>query len=156
MPFSPEDQTIVQKGRRVKAVAIADPGVGHAAEIEQAIPVDVVARQAGDFQAEHDAHPAESDLRGEAGEPGALRPSGARYPQVFVDDDHLVAGPAPLTGFLDQRILAGGGLAVIFDLGGAGLTNVDDGRAFGVVGFDFACITHGFSPGVGWVESPGR
>ncbi len=94
--------------------------------------------------------------RREASEPGALGPSGTRETQVFVDDDHLFLGPAQLAGFLHQSILASGGLPVVFDLGRAGLTNVDDRRALRVVGFYFALIIHGSSPSPDFVEQPGR
>ena len=67
-----EDQAIVEKRRMIDAVAIADQRVGHAAEIEQAIPVGIIARQAGDFQSEHDAHVPERDFGGHVSEAGAL------------------------------------------------------------------------------------
>ena len=140
----------------IDAVAVSDQSVGHAAQIEEAIPVGIIARQAGDFQSEHDAHAAEADFGGEASEPGALGPSRTRQTQIFVDDHDLFFGPAQLAGLLDQSILASGRLPMVFDLGRTGLTNVDDGRALRVVGFDFAGIIHGFSPSVGWVEPPGR
>ena len=151
--LQPEHQAIVKKRRMIDAVAIADQRVGHAAEIEQAIPVGIIAGQAGDFQSEHDAHAAESDFRGEACEAGALGPSGTGKAQVFVDDGHLFLSPAQLARFLDQSILASGGLAVVFDLGRAGLANVDDRGALRVVGFDFARIIHGFSPPPGFVRA---
>jgi hypothetical protein len=47
--IQPEDQAIVEKRRMIDAVAIADQRVGHAAKIEQAIPVGNIAGQAGDF-----------------------------------------------------------------------------------------------------------
>ena len=50
-----EQQTIVEQRGMIDAVGIADQGVGEAAEIEQAIPIGVVAREARDFEAEHDA-----------------------------------------------------------------------------------------------------
>jgi hypothetical protein len=73
--LQPEDQAIVEKRRMIDAVAIADQRVSHATKIEQAIPVGIIAGQAGDFQAEHDAYAAESDFRREACEPGAFGPS---------------------------------------------------------------------------------
>ena len=56
----------------IDAVAISDQRVGDAAEIKQAIPVGIVARYTGDFQAEHDAGVAERDLRGHACEAGTV------------------------------------------------------------------------------------
>ena len=55
----------------VKAVAVSDQGVSNAAKIEEAIPVGIVARHAGDFQGEHDADVAEGHFRGQAREAGA-------------------------------------------------------------------------------------
>ena len=43
--FQAEDQAIVEQSRMIDAVAIADQRVGDAAQIEQAIPIGVVARQ---------------------------------------------------------------------------------------------------------------
>ena len=140
----------------VETVAVSDQRVGHAAEIEQAIPVGIVARHAGDFQAEHDADVAEGHFRGQACEAGALGESGARHPQVFVNDDHLFFGPTQLAGFLDQSILASGGFAVVFDLRRTGLANVDERRALDVTGFDFARIIHDSFPSPRCLERPGR
>ena len=82
----------------IDPVAVADQRIGNAAQIEQAIPVGIVARQARDFQSQHDADVAESHFRGHAGESGALRRSGAGQAQVFINDDHLFLGPSQLAG----------------------------------------------------------
>ena len=52
-----EHQAVVEQGGVIDAVGVGDQGVGDAAQIEQAIPVGVVARQARDLEAEHDARP---------------------------------------------------------------------------------------------------
>jgi hypothetical protein len=77
-PLQAQNQAIVEKRRMVDTVAISDQSVSHAAEIEQAIPVGMVARQAGNFQAEYDSRAAQSDFRGEMCEAGALTPSRTR------------------------------------------------------------------------------
>jgi hypothetical protein len=46
----------------IHTIAVSDQSVGYAAQIEQAIPVGIVACQAGDFEVEHDAHLTESNL----------------------------------------------------------------------------------------------
>ena len=78
----------------IDAVGIADEGVGEAAEIEQAIPIGIVAGEAGDFEAEHDPDMAEGDFGGEPGEAIALDDAGAGKPEVFVDNDDLLRRPA--------------------------------------------------------------
>jgi len=64
MSFQSEDQAIIEKSRMTDSVAISDQRIGHAAQIEQAIPVGVVTRQPGNFQPQHDAHVAQSHFRG--------------------------------------------------------------------------------------------
>ena len=53
-------------------------------------------------------------------------------PQIFIDDDHLLFGPTELRGPIRQGVLAGGRFAVMLDLAGRGLANVNVGRALGV------------------------
>src|SRR5215469_14153183 len=53
---------------------------------------------------------------------------------------------AQLADFFHQIILPSGGLAVVGDLCGAGLTNIDVGCALDMVGSYFARIIHGSSP----------
>ena len=140
----------------VDAVAISDQRVGDAAEIEQAIPVGIVARHPGDFEAEHDADVAEGHFRGHACEPGTLGESGAGQAQVLVDDDHLFLGPPEFLRLLEQSILARRGLAVVFDLSRGGLANVDEGGALGMAGLHFDQIIHDFPPGCGCLRPRGR
>ncbi len=131
----------------VDAVAVADQSLGDAAEIEQAIPIGIVACHARDFQREHDADVAERNFRSHARKSRALGESGAGYTQVFVDDGHLLLGPTEFPCFLDQSMLARGGLAVVLDLIGRGLANVDKGSALGMGGLYFGQVIHDFPPG---------
>ena len=57
-----EHQPIIKKRRMIETIAISDQSVGDAAEIEEAIPVSIVARQARDFEAEHDADMSRAQL----------------------------------------------------------------------------------------------
>jgi hypothetical protein len=41
-----EQQTVIEHGRMIEAVGIANERIGEAAEIEQAMPVGVIARKA--------------------------------------------------------------------------------------------------------------
>jgi hypothetical protein len=70
--FEPEHQTIIEQSRMIDAVSIADQSIGGAAEIEQPIPVGVIARQPRDFQSEHDANVPERDFGGHLSEAGTL------------------------------------------------------------------------------------
>ena len=140
----------------VEAVAVSDQRIGDAAEIEQAIPVGIVARHTGDFQGEHDARVTERHFCGHARESGALGESGARHAQVLINDDHLFLGPTQLAGVLEQRILASGGFAVVLDLCRSGLADIDQRCALDVGGFDFARIIHDFLLSSAFPERPER
>src|SRR6516225_6615708 len=139
----------------VDAVAVSDQSVGDTAEIKQAIPVGIVARHAGDFEAEYDANMAERHFCDHAGEPRALSKSRAGHTQVFVDDDHLFFGPTQLVGFLGQSILASRGFAVVLHLCRTGLANVDERHALDMAGFYFARIIHRSCSFRGRLEWPG-
>jgi len=151
-----ENQAIVEERRMIDAVAISHQSIGNAAQIEQAIPVGIVACQARDFQSEHDSRAAHSNFCSQVREAGALDPSRTRPAQIFIDDDHLFSGPAQLADFFHQVILASRGLAVVFDLRGAGLTDVDIGAALDMIRFYFARIIHGSSPPPDCVEQFAR
>src|SRR5262245_32000364 len=73
-----KQQSIVEQGRMIDAVGIADERVGKATEIKQAIPVGVVASETGDFEAEYDADVSERDFGSEASEASAFDDARAR------------------------------------------------------------------------------
>src|SRR5260370_25826008 len=85
-----EYQAIVEQRRMINAVAITDESIGETAKIEQAIPVSVVAGEAGDLEAKHNAHMTEGDFGDQTGEAASLHHARFRNPQVFLNDDHLL------------------------------------------------------------------
>ena len=76
----------------VDAVGVADQGVGQAAQVQQAVPVGVVAGQARDFQAQHDAGLAQRNLGRQSREAGPLGAGGTGATQILVNDFHLIGG----------------------------------------------------------------
>jgi hypothetical protein len=58
-------QSVVEYRGVVDPIGVADQSVSQAAEIEQAVPVGVVAGQTRDLQTEHNTDMAQCDLRGE-------------------------------------------------------------------------------------------
>jgi hypothetical protein len=133
----------------IDTIVIADERVGDAAEFQQSIPVSVVPGQTRDFQSEHDPHMGQSHFAGEARKSGSLVGPGAGQSEIFVDNDHVLFGPAELVGLVCQRVLPGGGFAVVFDLTGCGLADVNIGGALHVRGFDFGGISHRSAPAAG-------
>ena len=82
------------------------------------------------------------DFAGEACKSGARVRAGTGKSEIFVDDHHLSLGPTQLAGALSQGVWAGGGLAIMLDLTGCGLANVDVGGALLMRQFDFGRISH--------------
>ena len=62
-------QPVVERPRVIQAIAVADQRVGDGAQVQQPIPVGVVAGQAADLQAQHQPDVAEGDLGGQTGKP---------------------------------------------------------------------------------------
>ena len=111
-----EQQAIVEVRRVVDAILVEDERVGERANLEQAMPVGGVAREAGHLESEHDAGASHANLRDELLEALAVRRRRARLAEVGVDDDDAVARPAERDGALAQRVLALGALGILHDL----------------------------------------
>ena len=52
--LEPQHQAVVEESGVVYSIGIADQGVGHPTEVEQSVPIGIVACQARDFQSQHD------------------------------------------------------------------------------------------------------
>ena len=76
----------------------------------------------------------ESDLGGQPREAGSRHCAGPGQTEVLVDDDNPIGGPSKLAGLMHQGVLSIGRLAVVLDLGRAGLAQIDDGHAGKVAG----------------------
>ena len=87
--FHAEQQAVVEQSRMVDAVGVGDQGVGHPGQVQQPIPVGVVAGQPRNLQRQHDSHLSEPDLGGQLGEPGPARGTGTADAEVVID--HLTA-----------------------------------------------------------------
>ena len=67
--LKPEQEAIVEEGGMIDAVGVADQGIGEATQLDEAMPIGVVARQARDLEPEHEADVGERDFGGQPGEP---------------------------------------------------------------------------------------
>ena len=141
-----QQQTIVEQRRVVHAVGVADERVGHRAQVQQPIPVGVVARHARDLQPEDDAHVRQRHFGGHARKAAALMGRGAGQAEIFIDHGDPIGAPAQRRCALGQRVLARGGLAVVLDLRGRRLPHVDDRDAAQVRGLDLGVLTHRRAP----------
>ena len=127
LPFHSQNQAIVKIPRVVEAVFVADQRAGHAAELEELVPVGGVAGQPGAFQAEDDPGPAGGDLGDQLLESFPVGGAGAGVALVDVDDGDLGGGPAERDRLAAQVVPADRGLGVVDDLLEGGLADIQQG-----------------------------
>src|SRR2546425_2856743 len=140
----------------IETVGIADQGVRHGTQIEQAVPVGIVACQTRDFEAQHNAYQSHRNGGNEAGKSGTLVSAGTGQAEIFVDDGDLFAWPAQFNGAISQRILPFGGFTIVFHLRRRRLAHVDEGVALQMGWFDFATVSHDCAPHFGWLSLPAQ
>jgi hypothetical protein len=134
--LEPEQEPVVEIGRVIEPVLVADQRAGQRADLEQPVPVGVVARQAGDLEAEHDPGLAEPDVGDQPLEPLTAAGACAGLALVGVDHDDLLGRPAELHGSLAERVLALGRLAVVLDLAQGRLAHIEIRGARQMLGGD--------------------
>ena len=129
VPFRPSSSRSLKSHGVIEAVLVADQRGGQGADLQQPVPVGVVAGQSGHLQAEHDPGPAHADLGDQTLEAFPVRGRGPGVALVAVDDDDLLGRPAQGDGPLAQGVLAGGGLGVGQHLAQGGLADIQVGGA---------------------------
>src|SRR5262249_44613699 len=55
-PLESQQKAVIEQCRVIDAVIVTNQSVGQATQFQQAIPIDIVARQARDLEAENDPH----------------------------------------------------------------------------------------------------
>ena len=148
--FETEEESVVEQARVIKSVEITDEGIGDRTEVQQPIPLGVVACDPRRFQAEDDADLPHGHVVGHLGKAVTRYHSRPGVGQIFIHDLNLRFRPAQLNGTLAQLILPLGGLAVDQHLRGRGLTDVHVGAASPMRVLDFGIIAHGLVLGGRW------
>ena len=120
--FEAEQQTVVEQRRMIDAVGVPDQRVGETGEIDEAVPIGVVAGEPRHLETEHEPDAGECDLSGEARKSGACDRAGAGKAEVLVDDENAILGPAEFARFAGKCILPLRQFAIVLDLRGARLT----------------------------------
>ena len=141
-----EEEAVVEVRQVVDAIGVDDQGVGEPGQLQQAGQVRRRAGQAGHLQAQNGAdlphaHPTDQLL-----EPCPAVRGTPRKAQVDVDDLHHLSSPTQPDRLVGQRILAGGRLGVVPDLGQSGLADVHDRRPLPVARGDLLRAPHGVPP----------
>ena len=98
-----QQQPIVDVARIVHRLVIDQQRTGHGAQIEQVMPVPIVACQPRRFQRQHGADFATADRGQKLPEAGPVDQPATTASQVFVDDDH--AGETELASAVGQGVL---------------------------------------------------
>ncbi|MNS63244.1 hypothetical protein D3C72_963330 [compost metagenome] len=123
--FETQQQAVVEVARVVTTIGVDDKRMGECAQLEQAMPVQVRARQARDLQCEHCAHVPHRDIRHQRLEVLAARHLCPRLTEVPVEDPDRCVRPAQCQCFVAQRILALGALLMVPHLGQRRLADID-------------------------------
>ena len=122
--IQPKQKPIVEMRGIVDAVLVEDEGVGQRADLEQPVPVGIVPRKAGDFEAQHDSSSPKADLRHQPLKAFPVGRRSSRLTQIVVNDDDAVFGPAQCDGLLAQTVLSFGALSVLEHLAKRRLADV--------------------------------
>ena len=80
----------------IDPVSIADERVGDSAQVEQPIPIGVVASQARDFKPQDHAGTTERYFGCQVREAGAFGQAGTGDAEVLVEDRDILAVPSPI------------------------------------------------------------
>src|SRR5262245_45211679 len=94
--FQAEQQTVVEQGRMIDAVGIPDQRVGETGEVDEAVPIGVVAGEPRHLETEHEPNMGERNLSSETREAGSCNRTGAGKAEVLVDDENAILGPAEI------------------------------------------------------------
>jgi hypothetical protein len=110
--LEPQQESVVEVSRVVHPVLIEDQRVGDGADLEQPMPVRRIARQARDFQPEHDPGVPDTDLGHQALEALAICRRSPGLSEVRVNHDDPLLRPSQGDCPLAQTVLALGALGV--------------------------------------------
>jgi hypothetical protein len=132
-----QQQPVIEVHRIVDAILIENQRIDQRTELQQAMPVGGIARQARHLQPHDDAGVPQAHLRDQALKPRTIRGTGARLPEVRIDHDHLLLAPPERDGASLQGILALGAFAILQHLAQGRLAHVQIGIALEVAGLDF-------------------
>ena len=91
--------------RIVETLAIRDQDCEHRAELEQLVPVAIVAGEPRSVEADHKAGITEANLSDQLLETVALHAPRARFAEILVDDLHTLMGPSQSDGAVDEPVL---------------------------------------------------
>src|SRR5215469_16269041 len=113
----------------IDAIGIANERVGQASEVDETVPIGVIAGEPRDLETEHKTHPCECYFGGEVSKARSPHRAVTGEAEILIDDNDSILRPTELTGLGRERILPLRRFAIVLDLSGARLTQIDDSRA---------------------------
>lgn len=125
--LEPEDEAVVEQIGVIDAVLVEDQGARQRADLQEPVPVGVVACQSGDLDAHHDPRLAHPDLGDEVLEAFTVGGRGGGLPLVPVDGDDAFQGPPHRHGAITQRVLPLAALRVLDHLAKGRLPHAEVG-----------------------------
>lgn len=125
--FEAEQEPVVEVPGVVEAVLVEDQGAGQRADLQEPVPVGVVAGEAAHLQAQHDPGVSHADLGDQPLEAVPALGGGAGLSLVGVDDDDLGVVPAQRDCPAAKGVLPGGGFGVVDHLFEGGLPDSEVG-----------------------------
>ena len=137
-----KQKPVVEAGWIVDAVFIEDQRIGESADLQQAMPVGIVPRQAGHFQPHDDADASHAGIAHQALKSLAPRGRGAGLALIAVDNDDLVVAPAKRDRPAAKSILALRAFDILEDLPHRGLPDIEISAPFEVMGLNFEQFVH--------------
>jgi hypothetical protein len=123
----PEQQSVVIQGGLIEALSIGYQYAEDRTQLQQLMPVSIVARQPRSIEAQHQAGFAEANLPDQTLKAVALRTGGTRLPKIIVNDSDALAWPPECYCAIDQMILEFRALLMLTNLTCCGLAYVNIG-----------------------------
>ena len=123
-----EEQAIVELGRVVQAVLIADQHRKRRGQLQELIPIQAVASEPRDLQPEHDPHLAQ---RQQGDQPLVAWPVAAlstREAEIVVDHQAPLRRPAERLRAVGKLVLPQSAFGMLLDLDRRRLPHIDDGQ----------------------------
>jgi hypothetical protein len=124
-PRESKQQPVMINSRLVQSLAIGNEHSKNRTQLQQLMPVTVVARQPGGVQTQDQPRLTEPDLADQALKSLAFGTGCTRFAQVIVNDRNPLAWPAEPYRPIHQVVLQLGALVMLADLTRRGLTDVN-------------------------------
>ncbi|MEY9299114.1 hypothetical protein ABIF24_003745 [Bradyrhizobium elkanii] len=117
VPFKPREEAVIEVRRIIQPVFVQNQCVSECTQLEQSMPVGVVARKARYLKSKYDPDTAQANLTDQTLEALAVGRAGTGLPRSQSMTTIRSSGQPSADGTIAQRILALRTLGVLEDLG---------------------------------------